>query len=287
MAIFNTVPPLAAGAGIKFDGERISTAAAPKNWLDNSDFRNPVNQRGQNSYTKGSWGGYTIDRWACGSGTENTVNIVTDGVSVKGGIIQWLEDVVTKALLGKKVTCAAKVNSVVYVLSGVVPDNTEWTKISTVTFDGGDVTLGVNANKRLEIAITCATQKNIEWAALYEGEYTAETLPEYQPKGYMCELLECKRYYQAFADNAFLGTGVVTNNYVQGYIATDVQMRVKPTLAGTIGVYNGGSTVTASELRDCANQGCGLRVNLVLISNLVTSALCIYAQSQVSFSADL
>jgi hypothetical protein len=31
----------------------------------------------------------------------------------------------------------------------------------------------------------------IEWIALYKGEYTAETLPEYQPKGYAVELLAC------------------------------------------------------------------------------------------------
>lgn len=218
-AIFNTVPPLAAGPGIKFDGERISTAAAPRNLLDNSDFRNPVNQRGQSSYTKGSWGGYTIDRWAVGSGTKNTVNIVTDGVSVKGGIIQWLEDVVVKALLGKKVTCAAKVNSVVYVLSGVVPDNTEWTKISTVKFDGGDVTLAVNADKRFEIAISCATQKTIEWAALYEGEYTAETLPEYQPKGYSSELYECMRFFQQHHFAQYETIGVSFNGPEYSFIA--------------------------------------------------------------------
>ena len=209
-----------------------------RNLLDNSDFRNPVNQRGQNSYTKGSWGGYTIDRWAVGSGTENTVNIVTDGVSVKGGIIQWLEDVVTKALLGKKVTCAAKVNSAVYVLSGVVPDNTEWTRISTVTFDGGNVTLGITAGKRFEIAITCATQKNIEWAALYEGEYTAETLPEYQPKGYGAELAECQRYYIKISSNSWTycaypnGTG-----FAIATIPTKYPMRVTPQVTGKCSIF--------------------------------------------------
>ena len=41
----------------------------------------------------------------------------------------------------------------------------------------------------------------VEWAALYEGEYTVETLPEYQPKGYGAELLECQRYYQIRSTN--------------------------------------------------------------------------------------
>ena len=33
---------------------------------------------------------------------------------------------------------------------------------------------------------------------IYEGEYTAETLPEYQPKGHGAELVECQRYLQRF-----------------------------------------------------------------------------------------
>ena len=35
----------------------------------------------------------------------------------------------------------------------------------------------------------------MRWAALYEGEYTADTLPPYVPKGYAEELAECQRYY--------------------------------------------------------------------------------------------
>ena len=34
----------------------------------------------------------------------------------------------------------------------------------------------------------------IVWAALYEGAYTADALPAYQPKGYAAELAECQRY---------------------------------------------------------------------------------------------
>ena len=36
----------------------------------------------------------------------------------------------------------------------------------------------------------------IEWAALYEGSYTAETLPPYVPNGYAAELAECQRYFE-------------------------------------------------------------------------------------------
>lgn len=271
MAIFNTVPPLAAGAGIKFDGERISTAAAPRNLLDNSYFLNPVNQRGLYEYTGAT---YTVDRWRT-LGENDAIKLSGSGVNVVGqGLFQYLEKGAVQSWQTYTVACEDS-DGVKHVKSGVLSDG----------IYGDVMSFKIDGNSQPFVALNAG--HTYAWAALYVGAYTADTLPAYQPKGYMCELLECKRYYQAFADNAFLGTGVVTNNYVQGYIATDVQMRVKPTLVGTIGVYNGGSTVAASELRDCSNQGCGLRVNLVLISSLGTSALCIYAQSPVSFSADL
>lgn len=36
----------------------------------------------------------------------------------------------------------------------------------------------------------------LEWAALYEGDYTAQTLPVYQYKGFAAELMECQRYFE-------------------------------------------------------------------------------------------
>lgn len=291
MAIFNTVPPLAAGAGIKFDGERISTAAAPRNLLDNSDFRNPVNQRGQSSYTKGSWGGYTIDRWAVGSGTENTVNIIADGVSVKGAIIQWLEDVVSKALLGKKVTCAAKVNSVVYVLSGVVPDNTEWTKISTAEFDGGDVTLAINANKRIEIAISCEAQKTIEWATLYEGEYTAETLPEYQPKGYSAELHECMRYFSCIRAWRVVQGDISWDGSTVFFARIPTIMRINPTASNIKGtLYANGSAINIDEVpSETINSGDGLQIRMTTKHTEVArhAGFLELGDVGINFSADL
>lgn len=41
------------------------------------------------------------------------------------------------------------------------------------------------------------------WIAVYEGEYTAETLPEYRPKGYGVELAECLRYFERLKGTTF------------------------------------------------------------------------------------
>ncbi len=47
-----------------------------------------------------------------------------------------------------------------------------------------------------------------QWAALYEGAYTAETLPAYVYKGYAAELAECQRYY--------LHVGADSNAWIAG-----------------------------------------------------------------------
>lgn len=68
--------PYAAGENISISGSVIATKAFPcnPNLLDNWYFGNPVNQRGQTSY---SGGAYAIDRWLPSSG--NTSLVVNDG----------------------------------------------------------------------------------------------------------------------------------------------------------------------------------------------------------------
>ena len=49
----------------------------PRNLLDNSDFRNPVNQRGQTSYADK----YGIDRWiSFGTVTVNSASVTVDNI---------------------------------------------------------------------------------------------------------------------------------------------------------------------------------------------------------------
>lgn len=60
-------PPLTPGDNISISGSVIATKAFPcnPNLLDNWYFGNPINQRGQTSYTGG---GYAVDRWKIGDG---------------------------------------------------------------------------------------------------------------------------------------------------------------------------------------------------------------------------
>ena len=42
-----------------------------------------------------------------------------------------------------------------------------------------------------QVVLHIQNGQSLLWAALYDGDYTAETIPEYHPKGYMVEALNC------------------------------------------------------------------------------------------------
>lgn len=78
------------------------------NLLINWDFRNPVNQRGQTSYTHIGQGGiYSLDRWQLSSGSDNqsaTLSIGADGIHLSGTkgevtLRQFLELTVSEPML--------------------------------------------------------------------------------------------------------------------------------------------------------------------------------------------
>lgn len=263
MAVFNTVPPLAAGVGIKFDGERISTAAAPSNLLDNSDFLNPVNQRGQTSYTS-AHGGYTIDRWIANAAI--TLNVNTSSVTVlSSGNTQnefYQQIANPDRLLGKTVTFAMKTDIGTFVTNATIPNNftDNWVILGNALIpDFGQIRFQMSDNSTHAILAVVAVKSGagvtIHWAALYEGEYTAETLPEYQPKGYGAELAECQRYFVHIgSDSAYriVGTGTAyDSNTCSVLVPLPVEMRTVPVvpITGQLILRNkAGNEVTCSKV---------------------------------------
>lgn len=172
-----------------------SSKAVPYNLLNNSDFRNPVNQRGASSYTLGAWGGYTIDRWAAyESGCAVTAS--DDGIQLNGELYQPISKETARRYNGKTVTIAAKIGGNVYSAHGVVNQAGSYNVTASVDTLYGKLLLTCENANTLFFTIRNNTSAVVEWAALYEGEYTAETLPEYHPKGYAVELAECQRYFQ-------------------------------------------------------------------------------------------
>lgn len=165
--------------------------AAPRNLLDNSDFRNPVNQRGKTSYSLSAWGGYCIDRWSAYA-VDTNVTIGSGGLTLSGNIYQPISSDIAAMYNGRVLTLAVKIAGTVYCCSGEVNQNGEWNSSARVDTPYGYISFETEENNNMFIIIdTSTTPSVVEWAALYEGSYTAETLPEYQPKGYMVEALNC------------------------------------------------------------------------------------------------
>ena len=253
-------------------GAKGDTGACVYNLLDNSDFVHPVAQAGVNGAHGAT--GYAVDRWMRTSGATvsqaaDGLKIVSDKTSWTAGIQQRIEakrfaDVMTFAVRGVfPVACRL----FVYIGSGT-------TNFGTAYFQGdaAERTLvlkltkpdGLTGDEVVNVYISpdtgsTGTAAVVRWAALYEGEYTAETLPPYVPKGYAAELAECLRYYRRIkADNETFA-GYASNGVAYAFIPLQT-MRIAPTVTGggkfyyTLGSAQGTTTETATAHNTNANR---------------------------------
>ena len=274
----------------------------PHNLLDNSYFINPVNQRGQSSYTAAD---YTIDRWALkeGAGTSG-INISDNGITINKttSLIvfrQSLEERVSNYLIGKKVTAAAKSSDgTIITVTTTVPPSGETLDTGEAFFNNG---LGMDIYRhstRSDLQVRFLAGETIapitlEWVALYEGEYTAETLPPYIPKGYMTELAECQRYYYKFQN----GTNVYGYSGSSGtsiYIAFELPtiMRLtNPTVSMSSNIYGAFGGAGATSLTSISSsKTMGKQFELVMSSPNTLSPNTVYAgwvNGTITVSADL
>lgn len=264
----------------KLGGKAPEYYIQPRNLLDNSDFRNPVNQRGSTSY---SGAVYTIDRWRTWIADDSVA--VNDGyITVTGnGIHQYFgADIFNDAIY----TFAAKKTDGTIV---VYARNAKDDYVENGNLGFGYETSSGNVTVKL-------FQGSYVWAALYEGSYTAETLPPYVPKGYAAELAECQRYYYRMnLNNApCLGTGWAyrTNNRIP--IALPMTMRITPTVQMDVVsnfqiIYNKATySATNISIQNCTFNH--LTLNVVadtgisgwdIVSSRINSA------ATIEFSADL
>lgn len=273
------------------------------NLLDNSDFVHPVAQAGVN----GAHGAtkYAVDRWEVTTGATvsqvaDGLKIVSDKTSWTAGIQQKIEakrfaDVMTLAVHGIfPVACRLYA----YIGSGTVDfgdpgyfqgDPVERTLVLKLTKpDGltGDEVVNVYISPDTGSTGTAAV---VRWAAIYEGEYTAETLPPYVPKGYAAELAECLRYYRKIKANNETFAGYAANGVSCAFIPLTQSMRIAPTVTGggkfyyTLGSAQGTTTETATAHNANANR-------VVVKCAVAVTGICtgvITPQGDIDISADL
>lgn len=274
----------------------------PYNLLDNSDFVHPVAQAGVNGAHGAT--GYAVDRWMRTSGATvsqaaDGLKIVSDKTSWTAGIQQRIEakrfaDVMTFAVRGVfPVACRL----FVYIGSDTTNFGTAYFQgdaaertlvLKLIKPDGltGDEVVNVYISPDTESTGTAAV---VRWAALYEGEYTAETLPPYVPKGYAAELAECLRYYRKIKANNETFAGYAANGVSYAFIPLTQSMRIAPTVTGggkfyyTLGSTQGTTTETATAHNANANR-------VVVKCAVSVTGICtgvITPQGDIDISADL
>lgn len=270
-------------------GPQGDTGACVYNLLDNSDFTNPVNQRGETS-KQASWV-YWIDRWL--SDTEKTAaQLTSSGIHLLATTeknLRILQRVpLARIKKGQSYTIAAyDASGNVLCVSGV--------------FNGGTLTGDSSSEGKYYLSLQdgdgstyyyCLLDAyediTVKCMALYEGEYAAETLPPYVPKGYAAELAECLRYYRKIKSNNETFAGYTANGMAYAFIPLQT-MRVAPTVTGggkfyyTLGSAQGTTTETAAAHNANANRA--VVKCAVSVTGICTGVMT--PQGDIDISADL
>ena len=173
----------------KLGGKAPEYYIQPRNLLDNSDFRKPVNQQRASSYSGTT---YIIDRWWMQTDT-GTVSIGDDGLTFAANdstsykVMQYVE----KLDSNKVHTFVIKDTSENVYLIHSVPNERYEVKTSFGSIIVNMTNINDENRNTFSISLDSGTTITLAWAALYEGAYTADTLPPYVPKGYAAELAAC------------------------------------------------------------------------------------------------
>lgn len=259
------------------------------NLLDNSDFRNPVNQRGNTSVTT-NWA-YIIDRWLTPAASSATpISISANGVTLYNtngtstmSLRQHIENVPNGTY-----TAAAFIDGYVCLRVFTLTDGTI-THGASVNQSQGQIYIDFNSSMlRVHLQAFAGYAITCEWAALYKGTYTVETLPAYMSKGYGAELYECKRYFQKVTSQGkFFGDTAGNAGYV--YVPYEQEMRAIPTLSVTangslIGEQAQGLTISSTPVA-VNSSTTGMTVQVPNSSN--TYILCVWSEPSFTLNADL
>lgn len=273
------------------------------NLLDNSYFPQAINQRNVATTTTTE---YCLDRYIA---KISGIALSTDDeglhmscASTKNVYI-YQKLAQGQTLNGKTVTLAVCDSSGnIACASTTLPstNTTSWTTYTSAilsgvsaqivdTGDGSDYSLAVAVGRNDGVAEAVV----VKWVALYEGDYTIDTLPAYKPKGYAAELLECQRY--AYIEkNGWFGFGGF-----KGYSDVWITMPLPTTLrdtsptveySGALRVVAGGSNYTGVTVVSATVDGNILLLKLsgdtlsniskytpVILAPSTLGALCISA----------
>lgn len=235
-----------AGGGMASDALKLGGKAPeyyiqPYNLLGNSYFVNPVNQRGQTSYTGNA---PYFDRWK--STNARMTATINDGyitLSANTSGTAYLRQVFETPISSGVYTLAICVRGTGDGRMYLTTDNNnagagsvrwgdvnDWTVFCVVS----DVENATTIPNQFSIYVGAGSTFDIQWCGLFPGSYTADTLPPYVPKGYAAELAECQRYFVQYESNNYvwLSSGLTNGDASSAYfpLHLPVPMRTVPSL---------------------------------------------------------
>ena len=277
----------------------ISGYTLPKpNLLDNSNFLDPVNQRGASSGTVDAWS-YFIDRWLA-TDASMTYTLNSDGIQLTAGNAWIAQNVDFKKMRNDTTYTFAIgfIDGTISQCTGAIPSaTTSWTVFASNNDDNCYIRMAKTEN-----AISCSFKPKkavtVKWAGVYEGAYNANTLPPYVSKGYAAELMECQRYFVLVSrNNAMLSgnTGDASGQGARIFLPLGTKMRTNPTASAFIvnASYYGGSknnlTFTPTSIETTYTGICfyGNLSNTVSASPTYVDAIYQICNNDLAISADL
>lgn len=209
-----------------YQGKVLLDMVAARNLLDNSNFTDPVNQRGGTSGAVTAWT-YFIDRWQA-TDAALTYSIGSDGLHLTAGEAWMAQNVQSsETKVGTTYTLVVGFSDGTFTLcTGVLPaGDTSWTEFA----NNSDDNCYVRMAKITGAVISCSFKPKkavvVTWAALYEGAYTADTLPPYVPKGYAAELAECMRYAIVLPNQMRIRAATISHNTLEVFVPLPMLMR--------------------------------------------------------------
>lgn len=193
--------------------------------IDNGNFTNPINQRGDTSYNGTGSKMYTIDRWFTTSSVSGAVVVGNHYITVASGatisqIIPVDQDGSFPSDIDVGYTAVAReTNGTLHIA------NSSGLTDSKLSFALGDADAG--------ITVTLGSG-NWEYCALYRGRYTAEDVPGYGAKEYVTQLSNCQRYYIKMKVNQTMlygNSGSSSGTGARLFLPTPIPMRINPTVS--------------------------------------------------------
>lgn len=238
---------------VKMMDENSYNQVGNPNLLDNSDFTNPVNQRGSSSYTSTTGYVYCIDRWRLYYGTYNVDSASIPAANTTRLFTQKLDIASTT-----QYSASFLVNGEKYSVSVESIEEKESYTLATSLVETEDFIFHLYKSAADYVNYLFEIKANktfaITWAKLEKGSAATP----YVPKGYGAELAECRRCYYRFPFR-YSATHVQAAPYPTVVpVQFPVTMRISPTITFAK-QWDSGVTSISSE--HVSTGGCGISIN--------------------------